>query len=295
MGQTLQGKVAVVTGSGRNIGRAVALLMAQEGAAVVTNNRSPDSPHGSAEGTAREIVAAGGRATPVYADIATMEGARRLVQAAVDAYGSVDILVSNAAASERAPIDEMTEEQWDGTLDACLKSQFACARYAAPIMKAKGWGRIINVSSRIGLFGFSGMASYAAAKAGTVGLTLALAHELGKHGITVNCLVPTATTHRSAEFARFAAAQAVFRHAPSANRLPEHIAPIVAYLCGDAAGKVNGQILYAAGGEVTLYTSPRPVRTIYKPGGWSLEELSSLFPTAFGDELPPPVNPGNRD
>lgn len=295
MAGTLKGKVAVVTGSGRNIGRAIALLMAQEGASVVTNNRSPGGAEGDAATVAKEVNDAGGAATAVFADVSTMEGARRVVQAALDTYGGVDILVNNAGYSMRGATEETTGDQWDEVLNVCLRSQFACARCAIPSMKARGYGRIINFSSRVGLYGFAAMASYSAAKAGTVGLTLALAHELGKHGMTVNCIAPTATTPRTGDFSRFAAAHTAARHRPSAKRMPEHIAPLTVYLASNAASRVNGQIFYVAGGEVTLYTSPQPSRSIHTQGKWTLEELASAFPAAFGRELSPPVNPGNVD
>ncbi len=293
MTDMLKDKVAVVTGSGQGIGKAIAILMAREGARVVTNNRRSDNPEGTAGDTAKEITEAGGTAAAVYADVATMEGGKKLIDGCLSAFGAIDILVNNAAKGSTQLFDETTEEQWDGVINGSLKCQFICARAAVPVMRARGYGRIINVSSRVGVVGLIGMASYAAAKAGVVGFTWSLARELGPYGITVNCMMPTATTNRTEESRRSRQAQTGVYHPPSSTNLPEHVAPIVVYLASGEAAGVNGQLFYSTGGEVSLYSVPKPIKSIYREGGWTLDSLAATFSSAFGTDLDPspPVAP----
>ena len=295
MGSRLKDKVAVVTGSGKNIGRAIAIQLAQEGAKVVTNNRSPDNPDGTAAAVAKEINDAGGRAVAVYADVATMDGGKKIIDTALDTFGTIDILVNNAGYIRAVPFWDTTEEQWDELVGVCLKGHFTCTRFATPIMKDKGYGRIVNVSSRVGLHGLPNLAIYAAAKAGVLGFTWSLAQELGQYGITVNCMVPSATTSMSEGARKAGAVVAGFDATSSYRRSPEHVAPIVAFLATNEASKITGQIFYTSGGHISLYPSPAPIRSVYKEGKWTLDELSALFPTAFGTELilaPMPPLPG---
>ena len=289
----LSGRAAVVTGSGQSVGRAIALLLAEEGAAVVTNSRSPtnhdDTP--TAGDTAREIIAAGGRAIPVFADMGTMAGAGAVVDACVSEFGSVDILVNNAGFGATARIGDMTEAEWDRIVDVNLKACYATAHYAVPHMAERRYGRILNITSRVGFAGSASMSAYAAAKAGMVGLTVALAKELAPDGITVNCLAPTANSVRAQRSAaeRYAMTGRVIPASP--NRTPEHVAPMVAYLVSDHASGITGQIFYAAAGEITQYESPLPRRSVHKFGQWTLDEVIEVFPSAFGDVLDPPQSP----
>ncbi len=288
MGRTLEGKVAVVTGSGQNIGRAIALLMAAEGARVVTNSRTEVSRDQTptAADTAREIEASGGSAVAAFADVSTTDGARQVVELAVETFGTVDILVNNAGGSALLEsLDTMSDHDRDRVMASNLTSQFACSGIALPVMKRAGSGRIINVGSNVGLFGMAGMTAYAAAKAGVVGLTFALAHELEGSGITVNCLVPTASTRRN-ERTR-AERERVTGHVlqTSPDRTPDAIAPIAGYLASDAASRVSGQVIYSAGGQLTLYSWPPPARTLLKQGHWSVDELHEAVPRYFGTDL----------
>ena len=285
---TLDGKVALVTGSGQSIGRAIALLLAEEGAAVVVNSRSASSRDDTptAADTEAEIVKAGGQAHAVFADVGTMDGAAALVDGAIETFGRLDILVNNAGFGATVTIENMGEGDWDSVLDTNLKGTYATAHFAVPHMRAQGGGgRIINIISRVGLAGTPSMTAYTAAKAGAMGFTLALSKELFDDGITVNCVAPTANTVRAQRTAteRYAMTGRVIPSSP--NRTPDHIAPLVAHLAGDAAATVTGQIFYAAAGEITLYAAPTPQRTIFKQGKWTLDELEALFPTAFGANL----------
>ena len=289
----LAGKAAVVTGSGQSIGRAIAQLLAAEGASVIVNSRTAvsrdDTP--TAQDCADEINAAGGRAVAVFADVATMSGAARIVESCVEQFGGIDILVNNAGGGSTVRIEEMDETEWDRVIGMNLRGTYATAHYAVPHLKRRGGGRIINIISRVGLAGSATMSAYAAAKAGTVGFSFALAKELAADAITVNCVAPTANSVRAMRTAEERYAM-IGRVIPaSSNRTPAHIAPLVAHLASDETAGITGQIFYTAAGEITRYDPPVPARTIFKQGMWSLDELSALFPSAFGSTLSPPESP----
>jgi 3-oxoacyl-[acyl-carrier protein] reductase len=241
----LSGRVAVVTGSVKNIGRAIALALAADGAAVVVNSRSR-----SAEGEALcdSISKGGGRALFVAADITREEDVERLIGAAVDRFGRVDILVNNAAIRPLAPIEEMTLAQWREVMAVILDGAFLCARACVPHMRSGG-GRIINIGGLSAHRGAGQRAHVVAAKAGLLGLTKALAIELAGEGITVNCVVPgpIATV-------RDASAGAVPPHpsgfATPVGRMgkPEEIAAMVRLLASDASAFTTGQTIHVNGG-----------------------------------------------
>ncbi|MSQ26217.1 MAG: SDR family oxidoreductase [Dehalococcoidia bacterium] len=288
MANMLAGKTAIVTGSGQGIGRAVAMLLASEGARVVTNSRSPQSDGGTAATTAQEIAAAGGKATAVFADASTMAGARALVDGCVAAYGRVDILVNNAGQGlEASPFIEMTEEQWDRDVAINLKSHFCCNRLAGPMMRAQGWGRIVNTSSMVAVNGTPGLSAYGAAKAGVIALTVTMGRELAGTGVTVNCIMPTATTARSerTRAQRWAVTGAAYGNSP--NRTPEHIAPLAGFLASDAAAGITGQVFRAVAGHVTLFGGMAPQHSLTKQGRWTVEELARELPQTFGATLAP--------
>ena len=285
----LQGRVAVVSGSGQNIGRAIALELASQGAKVVTNSRSPNNPDGTAEDTAKAIAAAGGTAVPVFADVSTMNGAQSLIEACLKAYGTVDILVNNAGRGSVEAMPGVSEAAWDEMINVNLKSPFACIKAALPDMIANKNGRIINVGSRASLNGTAGMIGYASAKAGVIGMTGVLAREVEQHGITVNCIMPAAFTPRVEANARLRVEQAGHVYSPS-NRTAEHIAPLVAYLATDEAAKINGQLFWVSGGEIIHFRLAEPGTVLYKDGKWSVEELTKAVPTHFGADLRPGHN-----
>jgi 3-oxoacyl-[acyl-carrier protein] reductase len=277
-----------VTGSGQSIGRAIAMLMAAEGAVLVTNSRSAMNSDGTptAADTVKDIESAGGTAVSVFADVGTTDGCRRVVEAALDTYGALDILVNNAGGGAAVkPATEMSDDEWHGAIGTNLTSQFACSRAAIPWMQRAGWGRIVNIGSNVGLFGMAHMAAYAAAKAGCMGLTFALAHELAGTGITVNCVLPTSSTVRN-ERSRAERERRTGHVVPGSPwRTPEAVAPVVTYVSSDAAGGITGQVIYAAGGQVTRYSWPPPARTILTRGHWTLDDLDDIFPRYFGDDL----------
>src|SRR5919106_719255 len=195
----LDGKVAAVTGSGRGIGRGIALELAKEGAKVVINDAGVDvngrgSDADPATQVVKEIEAGGGKAVANYGDVSKWGQAEGVIQDAVKNFGTIDILVNNAGILRDKSLLKMEEDDFDAVIAVHLKGTFLCTRHAGPIMKEKGYGRIINITSSAGLRGNFGQTNYSAAKAGIAGMTLTWAIELGKYGITVNAMAPSAVT-----------------------------------------------------------------------------------------------------
>lgn len=247
---SLEGKVAIVTGGSRGIGRATARLLAERGAKVVINyNKSPDEANSAIE----EIKARGGTALAVQADVSVAADAQRLVDEAVKQFGRLDILVNNAGITRDTLIMRMSEADWDAVLDTNLKGAYLCAKAAMrPMLKAKG-GRIINLSSVSGQAGSGGQANYSAAKAGLIGLTKALAREVGSRSITVNAVAPgfietDMTNVLADEFKQKALAQIPLERFGKA----EEVAEAIAFLASDAAAYITGQVLAVDGGMVMM-------------------------------------------
>ena len=183
MAGKLTGKVALVTGSGQGIGKAVVMALAAEGARVVTNNRKPGTQGGDAATVAEEIKAAGGEAVPFFGSVSDFKEAQQAIQTAVKSFGRIDIVVNNAGSDAPKMVWNMSEEEWDMSINSYLKSSFNCIRHATPLMREQKWGRIINTTLTAWL-GAVGHCNYSAAKAGIVGLTRAVAREVGRYGIT---------------------------------------------------------------------------------------------------------------
>ncbi len=288
--QRLAGKVAIVSGAGRGIGRCEAMLLAEQGAKVVVNDIGKD-PDGQrrAEKVAEEIRAAGGEAVAAIDSVSTLEGAHRTVEAAITKFGGLDILINNAGLRAAYPIDEITEEQWNLVLDSHLKGTYALIKYAVPIFKRQRSGIIINTGSESGL-GHPFNSAYAAAKEGIAGLTRSLARELGRYGIRCNMIRPRAATPGGPEFMEMyqkwmPLAQALGPlwlgergHVRSGEMKPERVAALVVWLCTDAAANANGQGFYVAGDDVGLWSEPQLVRCLTRPGGWDLDSLDQSGP-----------------
>jgi 3-oxoacyl-[acyl-carrier protein] reductase len=302
MGNRLKDRVAIVTGSGQGIGKAIATAMAKEGAKVVTNNRRPGTSGGDAETAAREINDAGGQAIPFFGSIDDFNVAEKLVQAAVDNFGRIDILVNNAGADAPKMVWNMAEEDWDRCVDSFLKGSFNCIRHAAGFMREQRWGRIINTTSTAWL-GTVGHCNYGAAKAGIVGLTRAVAREMGRYGVICNAYAPTAATRftLSPEIAagfkkRFEAGlMTKQRYEELTNPpAPETVGPFVVYLCTDEAANINGQVFDVTGGDIAIYSEPVKKKSILKEEGlWTVEELIKLVPEVLleGYRNPAPAEP----
>jgi 3-oxoacyl-[acyl-carrier protein] reductase len=293
----LKDRVAIVTGAGGGIGRQHALLLARHGAKVVVNDIGLRSG-ADAKSVANEIRAAGGDALASH-DSATWEGAQYLVDAAVEVYGRVDILINNATYTRLGDLADYAESDWDSTLDVNLKGYFAMIRYIAPYMRKQGSGVIVNTSSASG-YGHPSHAAYAAAKEGVVGLTRTVAREFGRFGIRCNAIRPLAAGQSAADFAARAAKWADLVALTMSPRVfalqqklladpglmpTDKIAPFVVWLCTDAARNVNGHTFEVHGDTISRVTEPALDRTVVRDGGWDLDSLDAIAPVNLVDGL----------
>ena len=241
----LEGKVAVITGAGRGIGAAIARRFAAEGASLVLNSLSD-----SAAKVVEEITAAGGKALAVQGDVSKADDVAKVIDAAVSTFGRLDILINNAGITRDGLLMRMSEEEWDAVMDTNLKSVYLCCRAALrPMLKSRGGGRIISLSSVIGLSGNAGQANYAASKAGIIGFTKSLAKELSSRQVTVNAIAPgfivTDMTAGMSEEAK----QTLLKRIPLGTLgSAEDIASIAAFLTSDEAKYITGQTLTVDGG-----------------------------------------------
>ena len=276
MDHKLQGKSAVVTGGGGEIGKAVALNLAIEGAAIVVNDvaKQPDGTR-PADKVVAEIIENGGTAVANYDSVADYEGGKNIIGAAVGNFGKVDILVNSAGNFRPRAMVEMSKEDWYSVIDVHLTGHFNCCRAAVAEMVKQKSGRIITISSRgCGVYGPHPSASYNSAKAGILGLTSAMAEEFEEHGITVNAVLPSASTDLFP-----GGRPAMADNMPFTRFLePQFVAPVIAYLATEEAQYITGRYIYASGGDLCIYSrllelEGPPDIFIRKVGKWTHDEL----------------------
>jgi NAD(P)-dependent dehydrogenase (short-subunit alcohol dehydrogenase family) len=286
----LDGRVAIVTGAGRGIGRSVAMLLASEGASVVVNDLGAAvDGSGNDSGPAHEVVAeiaeAGGKAVANGADISVFAAAENLVQTAIEEFGRLDILVNVAGILRDRMVFNMTEQEWDDVIRVHLKGTFNTTRFASAHWRSlrdeSAQNRIINFTSVSGLHGAPGQPNYAAAKMGIVGLTWSSARALAKYGVTVNAISPGAATRMTATVPTERQ-----RARPGADEWsPDNVASIVAYLASERSGWITGRIIHSSGYEVSLYSNPEPVVRIIGTGPWQPDALAEQVERSFGPLL----------
>ncbi|MET7492225.1 SDR family oxidoreductase [Streptomyces sp900116325] len=278
------GRVVVVTGAGRGLGRAHALAFAAEGAKVVVNDLGVglDGAGGSSPGPARQVVdeieAAGGEAVAHGGDIATGAGAAALIAAALDTYGRLDTLVNNAGFLRDRMLVNLDEDDWDAVLRVHLKGHFLTLKHAAAHWRAETKAgrtpvaRVINTSSGAGLLGSVGQGNYSAAKAGIVGLTLVAAAEMGRYGVQVNAIAPAARTRMTEQtFAETMAAPGEGTGAFDAMA-PENVSPLMVWLGSAASDGVTGRVFEAEAGRITVMEGWRPGPSVDRGGRWAPAE-----------------------
>ncbi len=286
---SLDGKVAIVTGSGRGLGLAYAQELARQGASVVVN----DVDRAAATAAAQSIVDAGGRAATVVAPVGPTETAQALVAAAVENFGRLDAVVTNAGVLRDTVLWKMSDDDFDTVIGVHLRGTFTVVREAVLQMREQGeGGRIVCIGSPTGQRGNFGQTNYSAAKAGIVGMVRTWALELKRAGITANAVVPVAATAMTATVPYFAAAVEAeaagdpipdfYRHDLGFGTAGD-VAPLVAYLASDAAGDITGQVLGIGGDRVQLWSHPTPAVTAYADGGWTADALAQRLREAIGD------------
>jgi NAD(P)-dependent dehydrogenase (short-subunit alcohol dehydrogenase family) len=288
--------VAVVTGAGRGIGRAIAVCLANEGAQVVVNDigvslGGEGTDEDPAEQVCKEIAAAGGTAVANRDPVDDFAAAGRIIGTAVDTFGRIDILVNNAGIVRDRTLVKMDEADYDAVVAVHQKGTFNTARHAAPLMKEAGYGRIVNITSSAGLRGNFGQTNYGAAKAAIMGMTFVWAVELARYGITVNAVAPAGATRMTQGLG-----EAEDTHP---DQDPALNAPLVAYLASEVAAGVNGQVLGRTGFGYTIFQTPRQVATMWQEGGWTPAQVAEHFHEVLGQHLQPvgmPAHPllGNK-
>jgi NAD(P)-dependent dehydrogenase (short-subunit alcohol dehydrogenase family) len=283
----LDGKVAIVTGSGQGIGRAEVMLLAEQGAAVVVNDmgaprENPENRY--ADTVVAEIKAAGGRAVADYGDVSNWKAAEQMVQKAIDSFGSIDILVCNAGIVRDRMLYNLTEQDWDDVVRVHMKGSFAPTHFAANYWRLKNKstgqpanGRIIYTTSTAALFGHMGQANYSAAKAGLTGLCFTAAQELAKFGVTVNTISPRGRTQMNET-----AFGKIIRKEGFDDWDPENVAPWIAFLGSDMAANISGQVFGVYGGIVRIMNPWSMGPELNRNSRWTVEEFKTearkLFP-----------------
>jgi NAD(P)-dependent dehydrogenase (short-subunit alcohol dehydrogenase family) len=287
----VEGKVAIVTGAGRGIGRGIALLMAQEGARVVVCDIGASvEGAGSDDTPAHEVVAeikkAGGGAIASTLSISEPANGDKIVKAALDAFGRVDILVNNAGILRDRIFHRMSWADWSDVINVHLHGSFIMSRACAGHFREQKSGSYVHMTSTSGLVGNFGQANYMAAKLGIVGLSRGIALDMARFNVRSNCVSPFAWTRMVQSIPAEDEAQKE-RLARAAKVTPEKVAPLVVYLASDRADGVTGQILSARNNEIYLFNQNRPIRTLHRSDGWTPEKLAEQLKPAFANSFTP--------
>ena len=307
MAERFKDKVAVVTGAGRGIGRATALLLAQEGASVVVNDLGCEvdgssASHAPADAVVEEITSAGGVAVANYDDVSEMSGGEAVVKTAVDSFGGINMLVNSIGVLKDRMIFEMSPEEFGLLVRNNLKGMFAPTKYASILFRQQRSGHIVNMTSDAGL-GDIGRSNYAATSEGIIGLTRTVARDIGKYGATCNAISPLASTRlfpgsvdefREQMSPPFSAtARAGFGDIPLHEVWddgepddPRNVAALAAFLCTDALPNMNGRTFGIRRGSIFLYSEPAIEKSIFKGGVFTLDELDAMVPRSLGRGVP---------
>jgi NAD(P)-dependent dehydrogenase (short-subunit alcohol dehydrogenase family) len=298
MSRMVEGKVVVVTGSGRGIGAAIAKLMAKHGAKVVVNDigvsldgKGTDAT--PAQEVVNEIKKTGGEAAANYDSVAEFKSAAKIVQCALDNFGRIDCVVNNAGILRDVIFHKMTEEDWDAVVNVMLKGAFNMSRHAAEHFRRQSSGAFVHMTSTSGLIGAMGQANYSAAKLGMVALSKSIAVDMARFNVRSNCIAPVAWTRMTASIpAKDPATQKRIEQRMQVT--PEHNAPLAVFLASDAAAGVNAQVFATRKNEIFLMSQSRPLRGVHRSEGWTPDTCAEhLYPALKSWFYPPTDRTGD--